>query len=288
MGGSTPDGWTMQPLLTEIQWTTLAGVAASGTTDSAASCVVLDEFVGTITDGLRNLRITVGYGVGGQALGLGRPVSVRDYPRAQGITHHYDTPVQTEGLRAMFAVPVRVHNGPSGLVYGAYRRPGPVGDGAIDLTVAAVRRFEYEWTVRIETERRLRELGGDLRAVGPARYGPASADQQVCDIYAELVHIASTAPNDTMRDRIEDLLHRIECRSDHTGNAQGVAPVRLSRREIDVLTQVAVGCSNHEVAARLELVPSTVKSYLQSAYRKLDVSNRTEAVAVARRSGLIP
>jgi DNA-binding CsgD family transcriptional regulator len=175
-------------------------------------------------------------------------------------------------------------------VYGAYRRPGPVGDEAIDLTVAAAHRFEYEWAVRLETERRLRELGDDLRAVSPAQSCPvpASANQQVRDIYAELVHIASTVPDDTMRDRIEDLLHRIECRSDPTENAQGVALVRLSRRQIDVLTQVALGCSNHEVAARLGLVPSTVKSYLQSAYQKLDVSNRTEAVAVARRSGLIP
>jgi DNA-binding CsgD family transcriptional regulator len=63
---------------------------------------------------------------------------------------------------------------------------------------------------------------------------------------------------------------------------------RLARREIDVLSQVALGCSNQAVAQRLSLGPETVKSYLRSAMRKLDAHSRHEAVATARRLGIIP
>ncbi|RFU42340.1 DNA-binding response regulator, partial [Actinomadura logoneensis] len=63
---------------------------------------------------------------------------------------------------------------------------------------------------------------------------------------------------------------------------------RLSPRELDVLAQVALGCTNAEAAARLGLLPETVKSYLRSAMRKLDSHTRTEAVSTARRQGLLP
>jgi DNA-binding CsgD family transcriptional regulator len=50
----------------------------------------------------------------------------------------------------------------------------------------------------------------------------------------------------------------------------------------------AEGCSNAEAAQRLGVSPETVKAYLRNIHGKLGVRNRTEAVAVARRSGLLP
>jgi DNA-binding CsgD family transcriptional regulator len=73
---------------------------------------------------------------------------------------------------------------------------------------------------------------------------------------------------------------------------QGVAnsgpTVGLSPRELDVLCAAAAGCRNREIAQRLSLTPSTVKSYLRSAMTKLDSNNRMDAVRVARRHGLLP
>ncbi|MFD0660636.1 response regulator transcription factor [Thermocatellispora tengchongensis] len=63
---------------------------------------------------------------------------------------------------------------------------------------------------------------------------------------------------------------------------------RLSPRELDVLAQVAMGCTNAETARRLGLLHETVKSYLRSAMRKLGTHTRTETVAAARRTGLLP
>ena len=56
-----------------------------------------------------------------------------------------------------------------------------------------------------------------------------------------------------------------------------MATARLSRREADVLDGLARGLTNSEIAAELHLGSSTVKSYVSSAFRKLGVSNRTQA-----------
>ncbi|WP_040924482.1 response regulator transcription factor, partial [Saccharomonospora iraqiensis] len=66
------------------------------------------------------------------------------------------------------------------------------------------------------------------------------------------------------------------------------AEALLAPRERDVLAEVARGLTNAEIAERLALRPETVKAYLRSAMRKLDVHSRHHAVAAARRAGLLP
>ena len=61
----------------------------------------------------------------------------------------------------------------------------------------------------------------------------------------------------------------------------------LSGRELQVLALAAQGYSNQEIAHRLYVAESTVKSHLNAILRKLDAANRTEAAAKARALGLI-
>jgi LuxR family maltose regulon positive regulatory protein len=61
----------------------------------------------------------------------------------------------------------------------------------------------------------------------------------------------------------------------------------LSRRELQVLHLIALGRTNQEVARQLIVSPGTVKAHTASIYRKLDVANRTEAVARARQLGIL-
>jgi two-component system nitrate/nitrite response regulator NarL len=61
----------------------------------------------------------------------------------------------------------------------------------------------------------------------------------------------------------------------------------LSQREADVLALIAQGLSAPEIAERLVISPSTVKTHIRNLFEKLDVSDRAEAVAEAMRRGLL-
>ncbi len=66
-------------------------------------------------------------------------------------------------------------------------------------------------------------------------------------------------------------------------------PARLlSRREAQVLEQVAGGLTNREIADRLRISPATVQRHLANIYAKLDVRNRTEAARRGLDLGLWP
>jgi|SRR5262245_50910500 len=61
----------------------------------------------------------------------------------------------------------------------------------------------------------------------------------------------------------------------------------LTRRELEILRLVAEGHSNSQLARMLWVTEQTVKFHLSNIYRKLDVSNRTEASRRAQLSGLL-
>jgi two-component system response regulator DevR len=63
--------------------------------------------------------------------------------------------------------------------------------------------------------------------------------------------------------------------------------VALTKREIEILRLTADGYSNSQLARMLWVTEQTVKFHLSNIYRKLDVSNRTEASRWAQRSGLL-
>ena len=61
----------------------------------------------------------------------------------------------------------------------------------------------------------------------------------------------------------------------------------VTGRELEVLRLLAAGASNKQIAEELVLVTGTVKAHLLNIYRKLDVHNRTQAVARARELKLL-
>ena len=75
------------------------------------------------------------------------------------------------------------------------------------------------------------------------------------------------------------------------GINQGDWPGRehgLSPRESEVLALIAQGLSNQEIADRAFLSINSVKTYIRSAYRKIGVERRTQAVLWATGNGFIP
>jgi len=62
---------------------------------------------------------------------------------------------------------------------------------------------------------------------------------------------------------------------------------RLSRRERETLTLLAAGYSTPQMAQQMNITTETVRNHVKGALRGLDASSRVEAVAKARRVGLI-
>jgi two-component system, NarL family, response regulator len=61
----------------------------------------------------------------------------------------------------------------------------------------------------------------------------------------------------------------------------------LTTREIEVLRLMAEGKSNKEIGAALFISEGTVKTHVNNIHEKLSVSDRTEAVIVALKRGII-
>jgi DNA-binding NarL/FixJ family response regulator len=66
------------------------------------------------------------------------------------------------------------------------------------------------------------------------------------------------------------------------------AEADLSPREVVLLTGVVRGYSNQEIAEQMSLSPNTVKSYIRSAYRKIGVTTRSQAVSWCMQRGFDP
>src|SRR5205814_8328390 len=72
-----------------------------------------------------------------------------------------------------------------------------------------------------------------------------------------------------------------------SGSASVFDAAGLTRRELEILRLVAEGHSNASLAKMLWVTEQTVKFHLSNVYRKLDVSNRTEASRWAQLHGLL-
>ncbi len=69
--------------------------------------------------------------------------------------------------------------------------------------------------------------------------------------------------------------------------AEHVADDELTGRELEVLRRVAAGKSNKLIAAELDIAEGTVKTHMKSILPKLDAADRTHAVMIALKRGIL-
>jgi len=69
--------------------------------------------------------------------------------------------------------------------------------------------------------------------------------------------------------------------------AEHLGSEKLSERELQVLAQIAMGKRNKEIGAALGIAEDTVKMHVKNVLEKLEVNDRTEAVTVALRRGIL-
>jgi len=243
----------------------------------------LTDFLGTATSSLHRVVVVPGAGLGGRVFAQQRPFLVADYLASDGITHEYDVAVSRERLSSVAAVPVVVRGTSRAVLYLASRDSSPLGERAVREAMEASAGMAEELRVRDEVDRRVSIIAS--AGTGTARTQDPSWLEHVREAHAELRSLAGTVAD-------PHLARQLEIIGDYLSPpaAARALPVgaRLARRELDVLSLLALGCSYQETADRLGLKPATVKSYLQNAMAKLSVHNRLEAVSAARRLGLIP
>jgi NarL family two-component system response regulator LiaR len=71
-------------------------------------------------------------------------------------------------------------------------------------------------------------------------------------------------------------------------NEDKLKEVGISKREYEILEQIAKGMSNKEIADKLSVSENTVKTHSSRIFEKLDVNRRMQAIQKAKELGLIP
>jgi DNA-binding CsgD family transcriptional regulator len=81
---------------------------------------------------------------------------------------------------------------------------------------------------------------------------------------------------------------RIVSTDDFILNEAELKERKISRRELEVLTLMAEGLSNNEIAERLFVSLNTVKTHSAKLFEKLEVKRRTQAIETAKKLQLLP
>lgn len=269
--------------LRQLQQVTGLPVVFGGATSAetrATPQLRIGHLRGTFGRSLLDLRVDAGQGLGGSAVQTGALRTVRDYAATQTITHDFDAVVvQQERLSSIFALPLKVSGTIRGVIYGALREPRPIGDIILDRATAFGSSME-------------RELITLIGRPEPALARPSSRVDEALD---RLNEIAVDVTEERIRDSLLGVARELrELIGDDTPGSTpqarasaGGGTTHLAPREIQALRLVAIGMSNSEVADVLHLSTETVRAYLRSAMRRLNVRNRTAAVHAARNSGLL-
>lgn len=86
---------------------------------------------------------------------------------------------------------------------------------------------------------------------------------------------------------LEEEAHGLHAATPSHGHPRADSPVSiLTPREVDILDMIVDGAPNKVIARALDLQEVTVKAHLRNMFRKLGVSNRTEAARVAIVAGM--
>ncbi|MGM8225118.1 response regulator [Cellvibrio sp. ARAG 10.3] len=96
--------------------------------------------------------------------------------------------------------------------------------------------------------------------------------------------IAKSTPKQSMKRAIAEVLDgNIVIESER----EGTDFIDLSQQQLATLRYLAEGLSNKEIASRLGVSPLTAKEYVSKVIERLDAANRTQAVLIAQKHGLL-
>jgi DNA-binding NarL/FixJ family response regulator len=205
----------------------------------------------------------------------GKPITVAlvdDYDVVlMGVAHMFDR-YRDRVVVAEIDANAQLHDAVDIVLYDSFAQPESDHD-EIAVLVAnprARRVVVYTWNFHPDLIASARDQGADgyLSKTLPAR-----------DLVAalEAVHAGETVISEAPAKA------RGAAGLDWPGRGEG-----LSDRESEILALITQGKSNADVATLTYLSPNTVKSYIRTIYRKIDVASRTQAVLWGVRHGFTP
>jgi DNA-binding NarL/FixJ family response regulator len=176
---------------------------------------------------------------------------------------------------------------------------GQLGDRAMVVDVATRDGRELNADVTIydlgavqdlTAHRELRDLlGQGLPVIGlvydedlPARSVLAVPQKTAGPVWLMNLAISPKELGDLIEEAILDQPHR---RPQTPGKP--VLPAGLTERELQVLTLIGQGLSNTEIATELFVSQNTVKTYIRTAYRRIQATSRAQAILWALEHGLV-
>lgn len=170
-----------------------------------------------------------------------------------------------------------------------------------DQAVAAVQEFFPDVLVagvagaELECVRRAKDSYPELKSVVMADEASPEAAESAFKAGASIYCVKTAGREDLASAIRQAFLHSIYVATGQRERTETVtetsevktAATDLTRRELEILRLVAEGHSNAQLAKMLWVTEQTVKFHLSNIYRKLDVSNRTEASRWAQLNGLL-
>jgi len=206
-----------------------------------------------------------------------------------------DHPMVRDGLRSMLTAPDinvigEAASGPEAILKVAEQSPDitlmdiRLGDMDGIATLQAIK--DKRVTTRVIMVTTYKNTTYLLQALAAGADGYVLKDISRDDLLA-IVRAVSAGESGIDQEFLQTVLRQLNEseKVQQTGSFELVEP--LTPREIDVLQLLVEGLTNQAIAQVLGISTGTVKSYVQTILRKLDVSDRTQAAVMAIRTGLV-
>jgi DNA-binding NarL/FixJ family response regulator len=158
--------------------------------------------------------------------------------------------------------------------------------------VEATRRIRREYprtqVVVLTTYADDESVFGALQAGARGFLTKNASDEEIAAVIATVRSGAAQLDPEVQRRLVESLSKSEPAASGRGHRRETELPAGLTAREAEVLTLIASGRSNTEIAAELYVSAATVKTHVNNLFAKIGARDRAQAVTFAYRNGLAP
>jgi DNA-binding NarL/FixJ family response regulator len=162
-----------------------------------------------------------------------------------------------------------------------------VADDVDDETLRVSRALQRRGCQRVVHVLSRVDDGGLVAAIEAGSFGLIRRTDATVDALVAAVTAAASGDGTMPPDLLGRLLARMRSLQQHALAPRGLTLSGLTQREIEVLKLVAEGFSTSEIALRMSYSERTIKNVIHDVTMRLQLRNRSQAVAYAMKEGLI-